>query len=269
MSIDLSKIQFVAIGLDHPEDLAIDDNGMIYCGGELGQIYKIDLNGNVEQICCTGGFSLGMNFGPDGYLYVCNHKLGAVLKVSTSGEWSVFAEFAGQVKVRLPNYPVFDQQGRLYVSDSGDWKQNNGAIYRFTLDGQGEVFHEGPFQFANGLALSPANDRLFIVESNANRVVTLAVKPDGSAGEKSVYVDELYNVPDGIALDGQGNLYVTCFATNRIYKVDSTGRKEIVVEDPDGIFIAAPTNCVIGVAHRDELYFANLNSHFIGKITIS
>lgn len=267
--IDISQIRFVASGLDHPEDLAFDSQGNLYAGGELGQIYKMDKEGNVQELCRTGGQSLGMNFGPDGYLYVCNQKLKAVLKVSVeTGSWSVFAENAGEWKLNTPNYPVFDRDGNLYVSDSGDWKQGNGMIYRFTLDGKGEVFSEGPYQFTNGLAINPEQTLLFVVESNANRVVALPLKDHGALGQATVFVDDIYNVPDGLAFDRKGNLYVTCFASNRIYKVNQSGRKEILLEDPDGIFVAAPTNCVITGEENETLYFANLNSHFIGRIEL-
>lgn len=266
--IEAAKIVHVATGLDHPEGLAIDDQGYLYAGGELGQIYRIDPEGRAEEICRTGGFSLGMNFGPDGYLYVCNHKLGAVLKVSVSGEWTVFAEYAGNLKLRVPNYPVFDRAGRLYVSDSGDWKGTNGRIYRFTPDGRGELFGNESYAFANGLAYRPVEERLYVVESNANRVVAIDIEPDGSCGEQAIHAEGLHNVPDGIALDAEGNMYVACFASNRIYKVHPSGDKEVLLEDPDGIFVSAPTNCFVGGARRNELYFTNLNSHFIGKVAI-
>lgn len=266
MLVELKNIEVVGSGLDHPEDMVKGNDGFWYAGGELGQIYKIDASGKVEELCCTGGYSLGMNFGPDGSLYVCDGGKAAVLKVEMDGSWSVFADQAGNDKLRVPNYPVFDSKGNLYVSDSGDWKGNNGVIYKFNLDGSGEVFSAGPFQFPNGLTLDQDEKHLYVIESNANRVLRIPLNDGKAAGEPEEYVSGIENVPDGLMFDPAGNLYVSCFANNRIYRVLPEGKKEILIEDPDGIEMAAPTNCV--VTAENELVFSNLNGDFIGKIKL-
>ena len=47
--------------LDHPEGLAVHRDGSIWCGGECGQIYRIEPDGSLlEQVVSTGGFSQGM-----------------------------------------------------------------------------------------------------------------------------------------------------------------------------------------------------------------
>ncbi len=43
--------------LDHPEGLAVHRDGSIWCGGERGQIYRIEPDGSsMEQVASTGGF---------------------------------------------------------------------------------------------------------------------------------------------------------------------------------------------------------------------
>ncbi|MHB1957183.1 MAG: hypothetical protein ACYCOU_25995, partial [Sulfobacillus sp.] len=45
--------------LNHPEGIAIDDEGYIWCGGEAGEIFRIDPNGrHLELVASTGGFTL-------------------------------------------------------------------------------------------------------------------------------------------------------------------------------------------------------------------
>jgi hypothetical protein len=55
--------------LDHPEGLAFDREGRLYCGGERGQIYRIMLaERRIEQVGDTRGFCLGMAFDQAGRL---------------------------------------------------------------------------------------------------------------------------------------------------------------------------------------------------------
>lgn len=262
-------IQVYAAGLDHPEGLVFDEEGNLYCGGELGQIYRISTDREVTELCCTGGFSLGMAFGPDGFLYVCNEEMGAVIKATREGQWEVFATHANGDKLLAPNMPVFDKQGRLYVSDSGHWGGHNGKIYRFNLEGEGELFAAGPYHFANGIAFDPDQTVLYVVESEADRIWSVPLLNDGTSGEASIFIDGLEHVPDGVTVDRQGNLYVSCFASNRIYRVNGrTREKEILLEDRSSQLIASPTNCVLAGIDENELYYAHLNARFIGKIII-
>ena len=83
--IPLSHFRAFAEGLDHPEGLAFDANGVLWAGGELGQIYRIDARGRVREVARLGGFNLGFTFSKAQELYVCNFKLGALLRVSRMG----------------------------------------------------------------------------------------------------------------------------------------------------------------------------------------
>ena len=83
-----------------------------------------------------------------------------------SGSLSEFARGAsGGHRFKIPNYASFARDGTLYVSDSGTFREIDGRILRFDRDhsGNGEIWHEGPFNFANGLALSPEEDALYVV----------------------------------------------------------------------------------------------------------
>jgi hypothetical protein len=57
--------------LDHPEGIAVHPDGSVWCGGERGQIYRLDPDGtSLEEVASTGGFSLGMAFDAAGDLCV-------------------------------------------------------------------------------------------------------------------------------------------------------------------------------------------------------
>src|SRR5665213_1304365 len=161
--IPIDRFEIFATGLDHPECLAFDRTGTLWAGGEAGQIYSISPTGAVQTIAEAGGFSAGIAWTPDDTeLFVCNPRYG-ILRVSRSGQWSVFANSLGAHQLISPNYGVFDRQGNYYVTDSGNWNKRNGRLMRYSSDGHGEMI-SGPLGYANGLALSAGEQHLFMVE---------------------------------------------------------------------------------------------------------
>src|SRR5919201_5929866 len=89
--------------LDHPEGVAVHRDGSIWCGGERGQIFRLEPDGSsIEEVASTGGFSLGMAFDRNDDLFVCDLKLQAVMKVETrTGRVERFSAGAPGVSVSI------------------------------------------------------------------------------------------------------------------------------------------------------------------------
>jgi len=255
--IPLSRFRTFAEGLDHPEGLAFDAESQLWAGGELGQIYRIDRRGKVKEIARLGGFCLGLTFSRQQELYACNFKLPALVRINRQGRVLDSWDRVGPRKLKTPNFSVFDSEGNLYFSDSGDFHAVNGWVYRLRKNGKVELF-AGPFAFANGLSLSADERFLYVVESTRNDVMRVEIKSDGTAGKPRVYASGLERIPDGAALDAEGNLYVTCYASHNLYKVTPAGRVSLLAYDPAGTMIAAPTNLAFGGANFDQMFVANL-----------
>jgi gluconolactonase len=269
MLYPLSEVKTFVSGLDHPEGVAVGRGGTLYAGGEGGQIYRITSDSKkTEVIANTGGSCLGITLDQEENIYVCDNARCQVLKVTQRGEVSVFAESVGNQKFRCPNFSVFDSQGNLYFSDSGAWKQSNGIVCRARPDGRVETFAEGPFQFANGLALDAEELFLYVVESNLDRVVRIQIKPDGSSGALETFAEGLARIPDGLAFDAIGNLYVTTYGSNAIYRVDADGCVELVCKDEECALLCQATNCAFGGPNFDQLFVANLGARHISKLDL-
>jgi sugar lactone lactonase YvrE len=259
---------FGNIRLDHPEGLAFAHDGSLYCGGEHGEIYKIAPKGqSIELVAQTGGFSLGMAFGPSGHLFVCDAAHKAVYKVDvTTGDFAVFTRGTADRPFRIPNFPVFDLEGYLYVTDSCGFKEPGPGIFRFQPDGAGELWDDRTYNFANGMALSTDNCTLFVVESFSRRVIGVPILTNGSPGERVVVVENIGTVPDGIALDEGGRIYIGCYEPSAIYRFDpANGRLDLIMQDREAHLLCHPTNLAFW---KDRLYAANLGRWHITEIDI-
>jgi gluconolactonase len=198
--IPIEHFEVFASGLDHPECCAFDRDGNLWAGGEAGQIYRIDPAGKSETIANLGGFCAGLALSPDdGHLLVCVAGVGLV-RVAKTGEHCVFATCAVDHEIVSPNYVLFDRRGRIYLTDSGKWKQRNGFVLRFDEDGGGEVL-AGPLGYANGLALSADEKHLFMVESDSDSVLRFEIGSDDQLEQPEVLVNDVGRFPDGLAMD--------------------------------------------------------------------
>ena len=269
MLYSTSEIREFATGLDHPEGVAVGRDGTVYAGGEAGQVYQISSDGkHVETIANTGGFCLGITLDREENIYVCDCGKRVVFKVSPSRQVSVFADSCGGQGFKNPNFSAFDSRGNLYFSDSGDWKKRNGVVFRAEPDGKTSLFAEGPFHFPNGLAMDAEERYLYLVESNLDRVLRIEIKSDGRAGTPELYADALASVPDGLAFDARGNLYVTTYGSSCIYRVSPDRSVDLLCQDIESEFLCLVTNCAFAGPNFDQLLAANLGHHHLAILDL-
>jgi gluconolactonase len=261
--IPIEQVTIFANGLDHPEGLAFDREGNLWAGSESGQIYRIDQSGKVTVIAHVEGFCCGLAFSPADELFLCHSRFG-VVKVGRDGTYSLFADHADGQRIVYANFAVFDRAGNLWVSDSGNWKKQNGYLLRFSTDGQGKVV-AGPFGYANGLSLSADEKQLFMVESDRDRILRFDVSASGAVSPPQVYAEGVGRLPDGLALDGERNLYATCYASDEIYRISPTGEKRLLAHDRYGLLLGGPTNLAFGGKNFDEAFVANLSRYTIAR----
>ncbi|MBM3932908.1 MAG: SMP-30/gluconolactonase/LRE family protein [SAR202 cluster bacterium] len=261
------QISVLVEGLDHPEGIAWGPDGYAYAGGEAGQIYRIDIEKRtVSQLASTGGFILGLAFDGDGNLYACDLGKRCVQRVSPDGTVSVYSTGTRERPMFAPNYPGFDREGNLYVCDSGHWKADDGLIYRIRPGGATEVWSTAATTFPNGLCLGPGGDYLYVAMSvDPPRVIRLRINRDGSAGAPETVREFPGTVPDGLAFDVDGNLYMSCYRPDRIYRLTPGGKLDIVAEDWEGTLIACPTNIAFCGPKLDILLGANLGRWHITR----
>lgn len=249
--------------LSHPEGVAVGPDGWVWCGNQDGEICRIAPDGSrIERVAGTGGFILGLAFDGDRALYACDLKHAAVFRLDLA---------AGSLRrlaapgLRIPNYPVVDRRrGRLLVSDSHDPGQPGPGIWSFDLaGGAGSLWCDAGFTFANGLAMRPGEEALYVCETFARRVSRIAIAADGGAGAITPFATDLPGYPDGLAFDGAGNLLIALYEPSRILRVDTHGVVATLAEDPTAHVLCHPTNIAFD---GTRLFAANLGRWHIAAI---
>lgn len=206
-------------GRSGPEDADIGPDGLIHVAVHNGEILKIGADGSIRNFAETGGRPLGIEFGPDGTLYVADAYLG-LLAVDRAGEVKLLAsQTEDGSPILYANDLDIAADGSIYFSDASTRfgaKASGGTLEASILDlvehsgnarvlkydpatGKATVFAEG-LNFANGVAVNEASDALYVVETGAYRVWRFPLA--GGPGEVVLenlpgFPDNLNNAPDG------------------------------------------------------------------------
>jgi sugar lactone lactonase YvrE len=249
--------------IHHLEGVAVGRDGAVWCGNGKGDILRIEPDGSrVEKIASTGGFSLGLAFDGYGHLFVCDLRSAAVWRLGLATR--ALARFTPP-GILVPNYPVVDAARRcLFGADSFGAGKRGPGVWRYDLaTGSGDLWWAEPMNFANGMALAHDGSALFVIETFDRKVSRIAIGPDGRPAGRADYATLLPGLPDGLAFDDTGNLFVSCYEPSRILKVDPRGKVDIYIEDVTAHALCHPTNIAFDGA---TLYATNLGRWHITKI---
>jgi len=243
-------------GLDHPEGVCWDpDAGVLWAGGEEGQLYRVSLDGAFEEVALAPSFVLGLAVDGRGRLAVCSSADGSLCVFDGHAVERLVWEVDGAPLV-LPNYPAFSPDGTLWLSASGTWSVDDGRLLRVDADGSASTFAVDRPCFTNGLAVSPDGRWLWVAESYEPRVSRYdLVAGDGVA---ETVVELPGTVPDGLAFTADGGVLISLYRPDRILHLDAAGALSVVADDPQGTLIAAPTNVCFAGPSLDVLVSANL-----------
>jgi gluconolactonase len=148
--------------------------------------------------------------------------------LTTCYDNGTIGRIAADGKVLAPY--THDKDGNTFVGPNDFAPDSRGGIY-FTTSGShgtaldGKVFYIAPdgtislkadfLHNANGLAVSKDGKILYLVETDANRLLKFRIAPDGSLSDRRIFVnlDDLtqhvvHIWPDGVKIDSRGEIYI-------------------------------------------------------------
>jgi gluconolactonase len=220
--------------------------------GPLVSIKRLDLaTGAVRLVRENANAANGMALDLDGRLVVCEqgkqHCRARIsrLDARTGAVETVVDELRG-LPLNSPNDVVVKSDGSIWFTDpSYGWHQgfkpepaHGDYVYRFA-DGRLTVV-EDSFDKPNGLAFSPDESVLYVGDSGANHELgsfnprrAHHVRAFDVADGKRLENGRLFatitpGFPDGIKVDADGRVYVSCFSGVQIFATDG----ELVDEIP-------------------------------------
>jgi len=207
-----------------------------------------------------------------GRLVTCEHGSRRVTRTEHDGSITVIASHYQRKRLNSPNDAVVKSDGSIWFTDpaygiDSDYEGHKaesevGACHVYRVDPQsGEIsIVADDFVRPNGIAFSPDEKRLYIVDTGATHV------------EDSPRHIRVFDVNDGGTLSG-GNVFATC--TSGLFdglRLDEAGRiwtsagDGVHCYDPDGTLIGkilvpeVVANLVFGGVKRNRLYICATTS---------
>ncbi|WP_435769210.1 SMP-30/gluconolactonase/LRE family protein [Nocardioides sp. SYSU DS0651] len=196
------------------------DEGCVFTGTEDGAIFRVSPDGaRVDRVAHTGGRPLGIELAPDGRLLVCDARRGLLWVDPRGGDVEeITAEIDG-VRMRFCNNAAIASDGTIWFSDSSlhfgieEWKKDfvrntrTGRLFRRDPDGTITQVLDG-LAFANGVALSAAEDFVCVAET-AGRTVVRHWISGPSKGMRDRLCMDLPGYPDNIARGSDGLIWIS------------------------------------------------------------
>ena len=201
-------------------------------------------------------------------MYACDFGNASVARITPSGDVSTYSSGTADRPMRVPNFASFDDEGNLYVTDSGEWGSDDGLLYRIAPDGTTTVWTDGLSRFPNGCCLSADGGSLYVVESRGRAISRIAIADDGSAGAVEQIADLTGSQPDGIALATDGSLIVGHYRPDRVSVIRTDGSIEVLAEDPDGVVLNQPANVAFVGEGLGEIVVSSLGGWSLMKADI-
>ena len=213
-----------------------------------------------------------------GRLVSCEHLTRRITRTEYDGRITVLADRFDGKRLNSPNDIVCAKDGAIWFTDpsfgiDSDWEgdraasENPHAVYRLAADGAPLQRVIDDLKAPNGLAFSPDESELYVVESRAEpnrRLWAYRVGADGSLSHKRLVIDAADGgALDGIAVDVQGHIWCGYGSTGR---VPSAGLDGVRIVEASGLalgHIHLPERCAnlcVGGAKNNRLFMASSHS---------
>lgn len=223
-----------------------------------GLIMKMDNKGMISEwsrLKCPNGQRILNN----GHHLVCDTLAKAIVELDSEGNalGSIVEATCANRSFEAPNDLIPDEHGGFYFTDS---VRHRGQVFYVGRDGQ-EKLVLANLDYPNGIVLSHNGENLYVAESYTNRILVVELaEPGVIQSPAEVFVDlpsnphpldlnrmpYTANLPDGIAFDEDGRLWVAHYGLGALQVVDSGGQ----VIDSVSTGIPATSNLCFSADHK-------------------
>jgi len=222
------------------------------------QVLTVDMDGRREEICTVPNDPSGLGWTPDGKLLVVSMQDRRLLRLEDSGDLTQVADLSSLATWHC-NDMLVDAQGRAYIGNFG-WDlhgggdEMNAALVLVTPEGEVSVAADD-LEFPNGTVLTDDGRTLVIGETMGRRLTAFDVADDGTLSNRRVWAQFEDILPDGIALDAEGAIWVASPISHAAFRVREGGEITHKVEVETQTFA-----CMLGGPERRHLMICTAGS---------
>lgn len=227
--------------------------------------------GTVRPIAHTGRPN-GLALAQDHSVWVAESLTPSLVRATFDGATQVMASESSAGPFMFPNDLCFDDEGWLYMTDSGfifeelvqggrvreDFAtmKYDGKLYRFDIRTMEVTVLDTGLQFANGVVLGPDGE-LYVNETLTGLVWRYEPRGNGTFSDKqrfgAVFTDPStvrLSGPDGMAVGIDGSVYSAVWGRGEVTVQDSSGRVTDRIKTTGNL----PSNIAFGPNNEKAIY---------------
>lgn len=253
----MRKLTTLLDGLNFPEGPRWHDGKLYFSDMHGHRVMTLDMDGRSAIVCDVPAWPSGLGWLPDGRMLVVSMTDRRVLRME-NGKLVQHADLSALAPFHC-NDMVVDSAGGAYVGNFG-FDLHKGEAPRATVmvmvtpGGMPRVVAD-ELTFPNGTVITPDGRTLIVGESFGRRLTAFDIAADGSLANRRVWADLGENVPDGIALDAEGAIWVASPTRSEVIRVKQGGEVTERIKVATDAFA-----CMLGGPDRRTLFVATAAS---------
>ncbi len=243
-----------------------------------GCVTRFSADGTTRTVVARTGRPNGLALDPEGFVWVAETAMRALLRLQLDGRFEVFANSCDGKPFLFLNDLVVAGNGDVYLTDSGieleeiapggqlhpDWRslRYDGRVYRIDRRTRAVQCIDRGLQFTNGIAFGP-DGRLYVAETLSGNIYRYDCSDGRVTGGRKLFgnVIERFDPaelkgPDGMKFGADGNLYACVFGQGDVTVLGLDGKvaRRIQVEG------SMPTNLAFGPGGEKCIYVTEVET---------
>jgi len=245
---------FASAGAHHAEGPFWDDRTarLLFVDALAGSVVAIDTDGAVTRYQLPSPVvTVVRRRASGGYAVATEHGIAACDESFT--KYDVIAEVTSDPALRTNDGGCDPLGGFVIGTMAYEQTPGAGAVFRVGGDHRVTTLLEG-VSISNGVQWSLDGSRVFYVDTPTRRVDTFDVDPiSGAWSERRphLWIDIAGAVPDGLAIDTEGGIWVALWGVGAVAHYDATGRHVETIQIPGASQVSS---CAFGGPNHDVLF---------------